>query len=101
MLDGNLYVATGLHQVASIDAGTGKTRWVYDPGIYKRGTPQRLGALVHESELASNDPSPCRSPPDGVRRRPAPLSHLIEDVACEDGLSPPALPDCAREDYPR
>lgn len=46
MLDGNLYVATGLHQVASIDARTGKTRWVYDPGIYKRGTPQRLG-FVH------------------------------------------------------
>ena len=44
--DGNLFVATGLHQVASIDAGTGKTRWVYDPGIYKRGTPQRLG-FVH------------------------------------------------------
>ena len=44
--DGSLYVATGLHQVASIDAGTGKTRWVYDPGIYKRGTPQRTG-FVH------------------------------------------------------
>jgi quinoprotein glucose dehydrogenase len=46
VLDGNLYVATGLHQVASIDARTGSTRWVYDPGIYKRGTPQRLG-FVH------------------------------------------------------
>lgn len=45
-LDGSLYVATGLHQVASIDARTGQTRWVYDPGIYKRGTPQRLG-FVH------------------------------------------------------
>jgi quinoprotein glucose dehydrogenase len=44
--DGSLYVATGLHQVASIDAETGKTRWVYDPGIYKRGTPQRTG-FVH------------------------------------------------------
>jgi hypothetical protein len=28
------------------------------------------------------------SSPDGVRRRPATLSHLVEDVACEDGLSP-------------
>lgn len=44
--DGSLYVATGLHQVASIDARTGTTRWVYDPGMYKRGTPQRLG-FVH------------------------------------------------------
>jgi hypothetical protein len=43
---------------------------------------------VHESELARNGPSPCRSPPDGERRRPSTLSHLIEDVACEDGLSP-------------
>jgi hypothetical protein len=25
---------------------------------------------------------------DGVRRRPAPLRHLIKDVACDDGLSP-------------
>lgn len=45
MLDGNLYVATGLHQAASIDARTGKTRWVYDPGIYQRGIPQRLGFI--------------------------------------------------------
>ena len=51
MLDGNLYVATGLHQVASIHAGTGKTRWVYDPGIYERGTPQRLG-FVHRGVAA-------------------------------------------------
>lgn len=36
---GNLYVATGLHQAASIDARTGKTRWVFDPGIYERGIP--------------------------------------------------------------
>ena len=41
--DGYLYVATGLHQVASIEAGTGFTRWVYDPALYDRGTPQRLG----------------------------------------------------------
>ncbi len=45
-LDGNLFVATGLHQVASIDGRTGSTRWVYDPALYRRGTPQRLG-FVH------------------------------------------------------
>ena len=45
MLDGNLYVATGLHQAASIDARTGKTRWVYDPGLYHRGIPQRTGFI--------------------------------------------------------
>ena len=44
--DGSLYVATGLHQAARIDARTGKTRWVYDPGIYRRGMPQRTG-FVH------------------------------------------------------
>jgi quinoprotein glucose dehydrogenase len=42
-LDGHLVVATGLHQVASIDGRTGATRWVHDPGLYRRGTPQRLG----------------------------------------------------------
>jgi quinoprotein glucose dehydrogenase len=45
-LDGNLFVATGLHEVASIDGRTGRTRWVYDPRLYERGTPQRLG-FVH------------------------------------------------------
>ena len=44
--EGNLYVATGLHQAASIDARTGRTRWVFDPRIYERGNPQRLG-FVH------------------------------------------------------
>src|SRR5262245_46044915 len=48
-----------------------------------------FAALVHESELTRNDPSsPCRLPPDRVRRWPATLNHLIEDVACEHGLSP-------------
>jgi glucose dehydrogenase len=46
MLDGNLFVATGLHQAVSIDGQTGLTRWVYDPEIYTRGTPQRVG-FVH------------------------------------------------------
>ena len=44
--DGSLYVSTGLNQVARIDGNTGETRWVYDPEIYKRGTPQRTG-FVH------------------------------------------------------
>jgi quinoprotein glucose dehydrogenase len=46
MHDRHLFVATGLHQVASIDAATGETRWVYDPAMYARGTPQRVG-FVH------------------------------------------------------
>src|SRR5688572_23126865 len=46
MMGGNLYIATALHQAACLDAQTGKTRWVYDPGIYTRGVPQRLG-FVH------------------------------------------------------
>jgi quinoprotein glucose dehydrogenase len=41
-----LYLTTSLHQVASVDARTGKTVWVYDPAVYLRGKPQRSG-FVH------------------------------------------------------
>jgi glucose dehydrogenase len=46
MADGVLYVSTSLSQVAAIDAATGKTRWVYDPGTWKGGTPSNNG-FVH------------------------------------------------------
>ena len=46
LLDGVLYVSTNLHQVAAIDGATGRTRWVYDPGVYRLGVPRRLG-FVH------------------------------------------------------
>ena len=39
MLDGVLYVPTGLSQVAALDAGTGRELWVYDPKSYERGVP--------------------------------------------------------------
>jgi len=54
LLGDALYVSTGLHQVASLDARTGETRWVYDPAIYERGTPQRLG-FVHRGVAAWQD----------------------------------------------
>lgn len=37
MIDGVLYTSTGLNQVAAIDAGTGKTIWVFDPKAYAAG----------------------------------------------------------------
>ena len=46
MVGGVLYVSTSLSQVAAIDAATGKTRWVYDPETWKRGTPSNNG-FVH------------------------------------------------------
>jgi quinoprotein glucose dehydrogenase len=46
LLAGVLYVSTNLHQVAAIDGATGRTRWVYDPGVYRLGVPKRLG-FVH------------------------------------------------------
>jgi quinoprotein glucose dehydrogenase len=46
MVGGVLYVSTSLSQVAAIDAATGKTRWVYDPGTWKNGTPSNNG-FVH------------------------------------------------------
>lgn len=46
MVDGVLYVSTSLSQVAAIDAASGKTRWVYDPGTWKGGYPPNHG-FVH------------------------------------------------------
>ena len=43
MVGGVLYVSTSLSQVAAIDAATGKTRWVHDPGTWKHGTPSNNG----------------------------------------------------------
>ena len=39
MVDGVLYLSTALHQVAAIDAATGGTLWVHDPGVYLRVRP--------------------------------------------------------------
>jgi quinoprotein glucose dehydrogenase len=46
MVGGNIFVSTSLSQVASIDAATGKTQWVYDPGAWKGATPPNHG-FVH------------------------------------------------------
>ncbi len=45
MVNGVLYTSTSLSQVAAIDAVTGVTRWVFDPGAYKLGMPTNLGWL--------------------------------------------------------
>ncbi|MEW6213053.1 MAG: pyrroloquinoline quinone-dependent dehydrogenase [Acidobacteriota bacterium] len=45
MIDGKLYVSTSLSQVASINAQTGETIWVYDPKSYTTGRPTNLGFL--------------------------------------------------------
>ena len=55
MLDGVLYVPTGLSQVAALDAGTGEELWVYDPKSYERGIP--VHSLVQIRGLESwSDP---------------------------------------------
>jgi len=41
MIGGVLYTSTSLSQVAAIDAATGQTKWVYDPGVYAHGMPDR------------------------------------------------------------
>jgi quinoprotein glucose dehydrogenase len=35
MVNGVLYTSTSLSQVVAIDAATGQTKWVFDPGVYK------------------------------------------------------------------
>jgi len=46
MVDGVLYLTTSLSQAAAIDAGTGKTLWMFDPETWKNGTPSNNG-FVH------------------------------------------------------
>ena len=43
VVDGVMYVNTLLSQAAAIDAATGETLWVYDPGTYRDGTPATVG----------------------------------------------------------
>jgi glucose dehydrogenase len=43
MVGGILYVSTSLSQVAAIDAVTGTTLWVHDPGVWSEGTPPNHG----------------------------------------------------------
>jgi quinoprotein glucose dehydrogenase len=45
MVAGVLYVSTSLSQVAAIDAATGQTLWVYDPEVWRMGTPPNHGWL--------------------------------------------------------
>ena len=56
LADGRLFVVTGLHQLAAVDAQTGTTLWVHDPAIYRRGTPQRLG-FTHRGAAIWRDPA--------------------------------------------
>jgi quinoprotein glucose dehydrogenase len=37
MVGGTLYTSTTLSQVAAIDAGTGETKWLFDPKVYENG----------------------------------------------------------------
>jgi quinoprotein glucose dehydrogenase len=45
MVGGVLYTSTSLSQVAAIDAATGQTKWVFDPGAHRFGMPTNLGWL--------------------------------------------------------
>lgn len=45
MVDGVLYVSTAMCQICAIDAVTGRTLWVYDPGTWKRGAFTSKGLL--------------------------------------------------------
>jgi quinoprotein glucose dehydrogenase len=51
MIGGVLYVSTSLHQVAAIEAATGKTLWVHDPRTHESGPPVSMG-FVHRGVSA-------------------------------------------------
>ena len=42
MVDGVLFVSTGLGQIAALDAATGLTRWVHDPDSFAGGPPANV-----------------------------------------------------------
>ncbi len=44
-IDGQLYTATSLSQIAALDAHTGETLWVHDPRSWAQGSPPNLGFL--------------------------------------------------------
>ena len=43
MVDGKLFVSTGMGVIAAIDPATGKTLWTFDPESYKRGRAALYG----------------------------------------------------------
>lgn len=45
MVGGTLFVSTGFSQVAAIDAATGVTKWVFDPGSWRAGRPPNIGFI--------------------------------------------------------
>jgi quinoprotein glucose dehydrogenase len=45
MVNGVLYVTTPLSQLAAVDAGSGKTLWVYNPKSYEAGRPTNIGFI--------------------------------------------------------
>lgn len=46
MIGGVLYTSTAMSQVAAIDAASGRTLWVYDPGTWRRG-PTTIKGFQH------------------------------------------------------
>ena len=43
LADGVLYIKTSLSQAAAIDAATGETLWVFDPGVWEGERPANMG----------------------------------------------------------
>ena len=59
MVGGVLYTSTSLSQVAAIDAATGRTRWLFDPGDWKYGRPPNMG-WVHRGVAYWRDGADAR-----------------------------------------
>jgi quinoprotein glucose dehydrogenase len=45
MIDDTLYTVTPLGMAAALDPGTGQTKWLYDPQVYKEGKPANSGFI--------------------------------------------------------
>jgi quinoprotein glucose dehydrogenase len=60
MADGVVYVATNLHNVAAIDATTGKTLWVYDSGARLESLPPPSYGFTHRGVALFRGPEGTR-----------------------------------------
>src|SRR5262249_17227342 len=114
MVDGVLYIPTGLNQVAAIDARTGKTRWVFNPhshGYVHRGValwegPRRNGErerrilmTTKDAYLIALDAATGRPVPSfGGGGRPRPAKGPGAARQWKSGLHPPPAGRLRRRD---
>lgn len=55
MIGDTLYFSTPFNRVVAMDASTGRTHWIYDPGAYRAGQPSNGTGFVHRGVATWSD----------------------------------------------